>query len=154
MRLEELSLREIHCRVCLPWLLLRQDVSWWKGSNQREKAGVRRDSVRSDNRCKMLWDQLNALQTWKKKRKQELNQWHLGLLSNVMSSQKKSTALWSSEATVLLICCSSSGWYYWSRQIKGLERFWQVDKCCLTRQSTGQTVRCPPDQIDSLSLCD
>lgn len=35
-----------------------------------------------------------------------------------------------------------SGWYYWMRQIKGLQGFWQVDKCCLTRQSAGQTVQC------------
>lgn len=77
-----------------------------------------------------------------KRKKTQLHRWHLGLLSNVASPQKKSTALWCSEATVLLIHCSTSGWYYWRRQIKGLEGFWQVDKCCLTRQSTGQAVRC------------
>lgn len=37
---------------------------------------------------------------------------------------------------------SASGWYYWPRQTRGLEGFWQVDKCCLTRQSTGRVVRC------------
>lgn len=58
------------------------------------------------------------------------------------SCQKKSTVLWCSEASVLLIYSFTSGSYYWRRQIKGLEGFWQVDKCCLTRQSTGQTVRC------------
>lgn len=65
-----------------------------------------------------------------------------GALELSCPPQKQSMVLWCSEATVLLMHCSTSGWYYWRRQIKGLEGFWQVDKCCLTRQSTGQTVRC------------
>jgi len=64
------------------------------------------------------------------------------------------SALWCSETTVLLIHCAASGWSYWLRHIRGLEGFWQVDKCFLTWQSTGQAVRCSPDRIDCSSLCD
>lgn len=98
----------------------------------------------------MLWDQLNALQTTQEKKKKKKSRsinatkpMAPGALQHCGAScQKKSTVLWCSEASVLLIYSFTSGSYYWRRQIKGLEGFWQVDKCCLTRQSTGQTVRC------------
>ena len=105
----------------------------------------------------MLWDQLNALQTTqeeKKKKKHQRNTtdgtWGstaMCRLSPKKKKKKKSTELWCTEASVLLIYSFTSGSYYWRRQIKGLEGFWQVDKCCLTRQSTGQTVRCSPTTL-------
>lgn len=136
------SFSEIQSGVCLMSL----DISWWKGSHsarkgQRQRA--MRDSLQSGNRCKMLWEQLNALQTTQGEKKEEATTQLMapGALKHC------GTTLWCSEATVLLTRCSASGWYYWLRQIRGLEGFWQVDKCCLTRQSTGQTVRCSPTAL-------
>lgn len=46
-----------------------------------------RELAQPDNRCKMLWDQLNALQTTQEK--MQLRRWHLGLQSNVASLPTK-----------------------------------------------------------------